>query len=75
VKTNWKRIKAWLPIAFLLPCAGCGGISATRGVSPATFLIPGGLFLKADPLATNQIILPATEEQLVAESSKMGPAQ
>jgi hypothetical protein len=33
--------------SLLLLAAGCGGFSASRTVSPATFLLPG--LLKADP--------------------------
>jgi len=34
--------------------AGCGGISASKTVSPLDFLLPGmGSFLKTDPASTN----------------------
>jgi hypothetical protein len=32
---------------MLLMVAGCGGIHASKSISPATFLLPG--LLKADP--------------------------
>jgi len=33
---------------------GCGGISASKTVSPLDFFLPGaGGFLKADPVTTN----------------------
>jgi hypothetical protein len=35
------------PVAMLILCAGCGGISASRSVSPASFFLPG--LLKAEP--------------------------
>jgi hypothetical protein len=44
----------WLaiPVALALLGAGCGGISASQSVSPASFFLPG--ILKADPpAATN----------------------
>jgi len=34
--------------AIILLVTGCGGISASRSVSPLDFFMPGGL-LKADP--------------------------
>jgi hypothetical protein len=33
-----------LALAALLPGAGCGGISASKSVSPLDFLLPGLLF-------------------------------
>ena len=36
----------WPPFC---PWAGCGGISASRGVSPLDFLLPGGFLLQNDP--------------------------
>jgi len=38
-------------VALALLGAGCGGINATQGVSPASFFLPG--ILRADPPATN----------------------
>ena len=39
-------------LALLLLAAGCGGINASKSVSPLDFLMPGlGSFLKADPAA------------------------
>jgi hypothetical protein len=35
--------------ALLVLAAGCGGITATKSISPATFLLPG--LLQADPPA------------------------
>jgi len=34
-------------LALLLAAAGCGGINASQGVSPASFFLPG--LLQADP--------------------------
>ena len=44
---------ALLPVAGLV-LGGCGGINASRTVSPLDFLIPGmGGFIKTDPPQTN----------------------
>jgi hypothetical protein len=47
--------------ASLLVCAaGCGGFSASQGISPATFLLPG--LMKADPPQPSpELALPAAE--------------
>ena len=48
VKLNLKSARMILaPVAVLLLCAGCGGVNASRSVSPASFFIPG--LLKAEP--------------------------
>ena len=52
--------------AIPLLCAGCGGISATRSVSPLDFLIPGGFLLQADPPVTNNFVLPPQPQQQLA---------
>ena len=42
VKWNWKRIGLGAALlATVLSGAGCSGIHASKGVSPATFLLPG----------------------------------
>ena len=38
-------------MALALCSAGCGGISASKSVSPASFFLPG--LMKAGPPATN----------------------
>jgi hypothetical protein len=38
-------------VALALFGAGCGGISGSQSISPASFLLPG--ILKADPPQTN----------------------
>ena len=64
-----RQIRFVLALAVIpLFCAGCGGISATRSVSPLDFLIPGGFMLKADPPATNHLVLPPQTEQLLASA-------
>ena len=47
MKVNWNMLR--LAILGLLAAAGigCGGINASKGVSPATFLLPG--FGQAEP--------------------------
>jgi hypothetical protein len=50
-------------VALALGCAGCGGISASQSVSPASFFLPG--LLKADPPRTNApVLLPENPVQL-----------
>lgn len=42
VKWNWKRMSlGGALLATVLSSAGCSGIHASKGVSPATFLLPG----------------------------------
>jgi hypothetical protein len=54
VRISWKFLPLSLLAAFSLLLGGCGGISASRSVSPLDFLLPGvGGFLKADPMPTN----------------------
>jgi hypothetical protein len=48
VKLNWKHTRLLTVLAAILPVAGCGGISATKSVSPLDFLIPGGLLYQPD---------------------------
>lgn len=50
MKVNWNMLR--LAILGLLVTAGigCGGINASKGVSPATFLLPG--FGQAEPAQT-----------------------
>jgi hypothetical protein len=48
-----------------LPVAGCGGISASQSVSPASFFLPG--LLKADPQKTNApASLPGTTKEFAS---------
>ena len=39
--------------AFALAGAGCGGISASKSISPASFFLPG--LLKADPACPTNV--------------------
>jgi hypothetical protein len=52
VKLNWKHARWLLVLAALLSGAGCGGISATKTVTPLDFFIPGGLLLESKPVQT-----------------------
>lgn len=46
MRVNCKYLRfAMLPVIILL--AGCGGLNASRSVSPASFFLPG--LLKAEP--------------------------
>jgi hypothetical protein len=51
VRLKWRFLWLAIPVALALLGAGCGGINATQGVSPASFFLPG--ILRADPPATN----------------------
>jgi len=42
-------------VALVLGSAGCSGINASQGVSPASFFLPG--LLRADPPQTNAPVL------------------
>jgi hypothetical protein len=69
VKLSLKQI--WLMVlalAALLPGAGCGGINATKSVSPLDFLIPGGLLFQPDlrETPTNGVAAPKQSNQQLA---------
>jgi len=70
VKLNRKQAGLLLALALLLPCAGCGGISASRGISPLDFILPGGFILQADPPAspTNNVVPPTQPYRQVASA-------
>jgi hypothetical protein len=54
VRIRWKfsLLAAFASLPLLV--AGCGGISASRSVSPLDFLLPGvGGFIKAGSVSTN----------------------
>jgi len=58
---NWKVLRLAACFGLLTLAAGCGGFSASQGVSPASFLLPG--LLKADPpKAQPEQTLPADEQ-------------
>jgi hypothetical protein len=58
VRLNWKLLRFAVVPALVLLGAGCGGFSATRSVSPASFFLPG--IMKADPApATPGQVAPA----------------
>jgi hypothetical protein len=46
VKLNWKHMRMLTGLAAILSMVGCGGISATKSISPLDFFIPGGLLLQ-----------------------------
>jgi hypothetical protein len=67
VKSNRRFTRLVLaPVATLILCAGCGGISASRTVSPINFLVPG--LIKAEPkLPTpDDSVLPPAPAKLFA---------
>jgi hypothetical protein len=52
VRLKWRFLWLAIPAALAFFDAGCGGISASQSVSPATFFLPG--IMKTDPpVATN----------------------
>ena len=54
VRINWNFLRLALLAGLPLAVSSCGGISASRSVSPLDFILPGaGHFLKADPAPTN----------------------
>ena len=60
MRANWKVLRLAAIPALALAVAGCGGITASKSISPASFLLPG--LLKADPPPANsQGTLPTTE--------------
>ncbi len=61
MRLNWKILRVVLYPAILLLGAGCGGISASKSVSPATFLLPG--LLQTGPAPTHQDAVPPTEDE------------
>jgi hypothetical protein len=56
VRIRWNFSCLALLSAGSLLLAGCGGISGSQSVSPASFFLPG--LLKADPPKTNAPVLP-----------------
>jgi hypothetical protein len=67
VKLNWKHTRLLAGLAAILSMAGCGGISATKSISPLDFFIPGGLLMQEPPrqMFTNEIIpQPQPDRQL-----------
>jgi hypothetical protein len=50
VRLKWRFIWLAIPVALALVGAGCSGINASGGVSPASFFLPG--IMRADPPAT-----------------------
>lgn len=60
VRSNGKLLRFALCPALLLLAAGCGGVSASRSVSPLDFLLPG-LLQATPPPAQPDPVLPAAE--------------
>jgi len=51
VRLNGKLLRFASYLALLLLVAGCGGINASKSVSPLSFFLPG--LMKADPPPTH----------------------
>jgi hypothetical protein len=58
LKRNWKLFQVASLLIILVLGAGCGGIRASKSVSPASFLIPG--LLKNDVPAAQDSTIPAS---------------
>jgi hypothetical protein len=61
VRSNGKLLRFALAPALLALVSGCGGINASKSVSPIDFLLPGGLLQAAPPSAQPDRVLPAQE--------------
>ncbi len=59
----------WLLLMPLLLCAGCGGFSATKSISPLDFLLPG-LHMRVDP---QQPMIPQGTNTLLCRNISSGP--
>jgi hypothetical protein len=60
VRLNWKTLRLTILPVLLLSVTGCGGITASKSISPASFLLPG--LLQADPPPANpDSTVPAVE--------------
>jgi len=66
VRTSWKILAPLVVVALI--GAGCGGISASQSVSPATFLLPGLLKNCPQCPATNEIVIVAADSAPLAFS-------
>ncbi|HEV2394272.1 MAG TPA: hypothetical protein VG146_18120 [Verrucomicrobiae bacterium] len=47
MRLNWKILRLAALALLLATVAGCGGLTASKSISPASFFLPG--FLQADP--------------------------
>jgi hypothetical protein len=60
VSSYWKILRLTILPVVLLCLTGCGGFTASKSISPASFLLPG--LLQADPPpAPPDSTLPAVE--------------
>jgi hypothetical protein len=66
VRTSWKILAPLVVIALI--GAGCGGISASQSVSPATFLLPGILKNCPQCPTTNEVVVVSAEATPLAFS-------
>jgi hypothetical protein len=67
LKRNWKWFRVASLLAILALGAGCGGIRASKSVSPASFLIPG--LLKNDvPDAQDSTVPASPPGELLAQN-------
>ena len=76
VNWNWKWFRAMALVALLALGSGCGGIHASKSVSPLDFLLPGSGFLRTDmarPPTASPSGVPATEPMMPAASAPVVP--
>jgi hypothetical protein len=57
---NWKNLRLTILPILLLFVAGCGGLTASKSISPASFLLPGLMQASPQP-AHPESTLPAVE--------------
>jgi len=67
VKWNWKWFRVGALVALLAVGAGCSGIRYSRGVSPATFLLPG--LMKNDAPAAQDSMPAAPPGELLVQAN------
>ncbi|HLH57021.1 MAG TPA: hypothetical protein VKY92_25805 [Verrucomicrobiae bacterium] len=60
MRLNWKVLGLTILPVLLLSATGCGGLSATKSISPASFLLPG-LIQATPPPAHPESTLPQAE--------------
>jgi hypothetical protein len=60
VRLKWKIVQLAASGSLSVLNVGCSGINASRGVSPATFLVPG--LMQADPVPVHPDLISPTQQ-------------
>jgi hypothetical protein len=68
MKLNCKYARLAMAAGAILLLAGCGGLSASHSVSPASFFLPG--LLKAEPVQPQQPNLTVPKSEPVKQLAK-----